>query len=93
MNELHMCVFVCQPELALCVYVLVYVCVCVCVFVCVCMYACVCVGEEDFVNEYKKRLADRLLSEKSFETDKETRTLELLKMRFSGVCVCMCVYI
>ena len=35
-----------------------------------------------FVNEYKTLLADRLLSNYSYNMEKEIRNLELLKLRF-----------
>ncbi|XP_063235866.1 anaphase-promoting complex subunit 2 [Bacillus rossius redtenbacheri] len=39
-------------------------------------------SKEVFVNEYRILLADRLLTQTSFDTDKEIRYLELLKLRF-----------
>ena len=39
-------------------------------------------SRELFVNEYRSLLADRLLSRGGYDTDREVRTLELLKLRF-----------
>ncbi|KAH9156056.1 hypothetical protein AeRB84_002042 [Aphanomyces euteiches] len=40
-------------------------------------------GSQDlFVNEYRMMLADRLLTSKEFSTERDVRTLELLKLRF-----------
>ncbi len=39
-------------------------------------------SKELFVNEYRSLLSNRLLSHFSYETDKEIRNLELLKLRF-----------
>ncbi|XP_066260255.1 anaphase-promoting complex subunit 2 [Euwallacea similis] len=39
-------------------------------------------SKELFVNEYRTLLADRLLSQDTFDTEKEIRYLELLKLRF-----------
>jgi anaphase-promoting complex subunit 2 len=40
-------------------------------------------GSQDlFVNEYRSMLADKLLSNLEFDTEKEVHTLELLKLRF-----------
>ncbi|KAG8225667.1 hypothetical protein J437_LFUL006691 [Ladona fulva] len=39
-------------------------------------------SKELFVNEYRTLLADRLLSQLSYHTEKEIRYLELLKLRF-----------
>lgn len=40
-------------------------------------------GSRDlFVNEYRNMLAEKLLSNLSYDTDQEVRTLELLKIRF-----------
>ena len=38
-------------------------------------------SKELFVNEYRTLLADRLLSQFSYNTEKEIRYLELLKLR------------
>ncbi|OQR89958.1 anaphase-promoting complex subunit [Achlya hypogyna] len=38
--------------------------------------------KELFVNEYRLMLADRLLLNKEYQTDRDLRTLELLKLRF-----------
>jgi len=40
-------------------------------------------SKELFVNEYRTLLADRLLSQFSYNTEKEIRYLELLKLRWS----------
>lgn len=40
-------------------------------------------SKELFVNEYRTLLADRLLSQFSYNTEKEIRYLELLKLRCS----------
>lgn len=39
-------------------------------------------NKEIFVNEYRSILADILLSKKDYETENESRILELLKIRF-----------
>ena len=39
-------------------------------------------SKELFVNEYRSLLSNRLLSAFSYETEKEIRNLELLKLRF-----------
>ena len=39
-------------------------------------------SNELFVTEYRFILADKLLKRDDFDTDKEVRTLELLKLRF-----------
>ena len=39
-------------------------------------------SKELFVHEYRNLLADRILSQFSYETSKEIRYLELLKLRF-----------
>jgi len=43
-------------------------------------------SKELFVNEYRTLLADRLLSQFSYNTEKEIRYLELLKLRWSITC-------
>lgn len=39
-------------------------------------------SRELFVNEYRSLLADRILTHFNFDTDREVRNLELLKLRF-----------
>ncbi len=39
-------------------------------------------SKELFINEYRNMLADRLLSKVGYDVDRETRALELLKLRF-----------
>ena len=39
-------------------------------------------SKELFVTEYRSILADKLLEKRDYDTDKEVRTLELLKLRF-----------
>ena len=39
-------------------------------------------SRELFVNEYRSLLADRILTNFNYETDREVRNLELLKLRF-----------
>ena len=39
-------------------------------------------SKELFVNEYRTLLADRILSQFNYDTEKEIRYLELLKLRF-----------
>ncbi|GMF37878.1 unnamed protein product [Phytophthora lilii] len=41
-----------------------------------------CVNRELFVNEYRMMLADKLLQNLEFDTDRDVQTLELLKLRF-----------
>ena len=40
-------------------------------------------SKELFVNEYRSLLSNRLLSNRSYDTDKEIRYLELLKLRYT----------
>ena len=49
-------------------------------------------SKELFVNEYRLVLADKLLSNIKFDTDREVRNLELLKLRFgdSSMHNCKC---
>lgn len=39
-------------------------------------------SKELFVNEYRNLLADRILSQFNYDTEREIRYLELLKLRF-----------
>ena len=41
-------------------------------------------SKELFVNEYRSLLSNRLLAQRSYDTDKEIRYLELLKLRYIG---------
>lgn len=47
-------------------------------------------SKEVFVNEYRSLLADRLLSQLDFNTDREQRNLELLKLRFDETMLHTC---
>jgi len=47
-------------------------------------------SKELFVNEYRVMLADKLLSNIDFNTDKEVHTLELLKLRFGELSMRNC---
>ncbi|KAF0716225.1 Aste57867_2957 [Aphanomyces stellatus] len=48
-------------------------------------------GSQDlFVSEYRMMLADRLLLSKDFNTDRDVRTLELLKLRFGDASLQQC---
>jgi len=47
-------------------------------------------SKELFVNEYRSLLSNRLLGLRSYETDKEIRYLELLKLRFGEVPLHQC---
>ena len=47
-------------------------------------------SKELFVNEYRLMLADKLLTNLSFDTDQEVQKLELLKLRFGDSCVHFC---
>eukprot|EP00123_Amoebidium_parasiticum_P006824 comp17682_c0_seq1/m.17518 comp17682_c0_seq1/g.17518 ORF comp17682_c0_seq1/g.17518 comp17682_c0_seq1/m.17518 type:complete len:752 (-) comp17682_c0_seq1:314-2569(-) len=47
-------------------------------------------SKELFVSEYRVLLADRLLSALDYEIDKETRTVELLKLRFGEASLHYC---
>merc|ERR1719187_2847175 len=47
-------------------------------------------SKELFVNEYRSLLSNRLLSNRSYDTDKEIRYLELLKLRFGDVPLHQC---
>ena len=47
-------------------------------------------SKELFVNEYRLMLADKLLANLEFNTDKEVHTLELLKLRFSELSMRNC---
>jgi hypothetical protein len=47
-------------------------------------------SKELFVNEYRTLLADRILSQFSYNTDKEIRYLELLKLRWSMPSILFC---
>jgi anaphase-promoting complex subunit 2 len=47
-------------------------------------------SKELFVNEYRSLLSNRLLAQRSYDTDKEIRYLELLKLRFGDVPLHQC---
>lgn len=47
-------------------------------------------SKELFVNEYRVMLADKLLANLDFNTDKEVHTLELLKLRFGEISMRNC---
>ena len=47
-------------------------------------------SKELFVNEYRSLLSNRLLSQFSYDTDKEIRNLELLKLRFGDAPLHQC---
>ena len=47
-------------------------------------------SKELFVNEYRLMLADKLLANLDFNTDKEVHTLELLKLRFGELSMRQC---
>ena len=47
-------------------------------------------SKELFVNEYRSLLSNRLLSQFSYETEKEIRNLELLKLRFGDTPLHQC---
>ena len=47
-------------------------------------------SKELFVNEYRSLLSNRLLSHFSYDTDKEIRNLELLKLRFGDAPLHQC---
>ena len=47
-------------------------------------------SKELFVNEYRSLLSNRLLSQFSYETEKEIRNLELLKLRFGEASLHQC---
>jgi len=47
-------------------------------------------SKELFVNEYRLMLADKLLANLDFNTDKEVHTLELLKLRFGEMSMRQC---
>lgn len=47
-------------------------------------------SKELFVNEYRLMLADKLLANLDFNTDKEVHTLELLKLRFGEISMRNC---
>jgi len=47
-------------------------------------------SKELFVNEYRSLLSNRLLGQRSYDTDKEIRYLELLKLRFGEVPLHQC---
>jgi len=47
-------------------------------------------SKELFVNEYRSLLSNRLLAQRSYDTDKEIRYLELLKLRFGEVPLHQC---
>jgi len=47
-------------------------------------------SQELFVNEYRMMLADKLLANLDFDTDKEVHTLELLKLRFGETSLRQC---
>ncbi len=53
-------------------------------------------SKELFVNEFRLMLADKLLNNMDFDTDKEIRNLELLKLRFGEAslhnCEIMVIY-
>lgn len=42
-------------------------------------------SKELFVNEYRSLLSNRLLAQRSYDTDKEIRYLELLKLRYTHI--------
>lgn len=48
-------------------------------------------SQELFVTEYRSLLAERLLALTSFDTDRDLRNLELLKLRFGEEAMHMCV--
>jgi len=47
-------------------------------------------SKELFINEYRTMLADKLLSKTNYDTERETHTLELLKLRFGETCLHNC---
>ena len=47
-------------------------------------------SKELFVNEYRVMLADKLLANLDYNTDKEVHTLELLKLRFGEISMRNC---
>lgn len=47
-------------------------------------------SKELFVNEYRLMLADKLLANMDYDTDKELHTLELLKLRFGEMSMRQC---
>lgn len=47
-------------------------------------------SKELFVNEYRNMLADKLLANLDYNTDKEVHTLELLKLRFGEMSMRQC---
>lgn len=47
-------------------------------------------SKELFVNEYRVMLADKLLANLDFDTDKEVHNLELLKLRFGELSMRQC---
>lgn len=47
-------------------------------------------SKELFVTEYRAMLAERLLTKAAYDTDREVRTLELLKLRFGDEAMLLC---